>query len=55
MPSGLAFGPDGGLYLSDLTGAPFPENASIVWRWNGNAFVPFAEGFTTAVDLAFRA
>jgi hypothetical protein len=53
VPSGLAFGPDGGLYVSDLTGAPFPENASIIWRWNGSAYLPYAQGFTTAVDLAF--
>ena len=53
VPTNLASGPDGAVYLSDLTGAPFPEGASIVWRWDGHAFVPYAEGFTTAIDLAF--
>jgi hypothetical protein len=53
VPSGLAFGPDGALYLSDLTGAPFPADGSMVWRWNGASFVAFATGFTTANDLAF--
>jgi hypothetical protein len=53
VPTNLAAGPDGAVYLSDLTGAPFPEGASIIWRWDGHAFVPYAEGFTTAIDLAF--
>jgi len=53
VPSGLAEGPDGHLYMSDLTGAPFPEGGAIVWRLGSTGFEEYATGFTTAVDLAF--
>ncbi len=53
VPSGLAEGPDGALYLSDVTGAPFPTGGAMVWRLGPNGFVPYATGFTTAIDLAF--
>ncbi len=53
VPSSLALGPDGAVYVSDLTGFPFPEGGSIVWRWEHDQFVPYSEGFTGAIDLAF--
>ena len=54
VPSALAEGPDGAIYISTLTGVPFPEGEAKVWRWTPDTGVqPFAEGFTSAVDLAF--
>lgn len=53
VPSGLAEGPDGALYLSDLTGAPFPEGGAIIWRLGPDGFEEYATGFTTAESLAF--
>jgi hypothetical protein len=53
VPTNMAFGPDGGLYVSTLTGVPFPEGAAAVWRWDGVRMTRYAEGLTAAVDLGF--
>lgn len=63
VPTGLEIGPDGALYLSTLTGFPFPANAARVYRvedMNGDGdalddgeIAVFAEGLTTATNLAF--
>jgi hypothetical protein len=53
VPSALAKGPDGAIYISDLTGVPFPAGESKIWRWTPSGIAVFAEGFTSAVDLAF--
>jgi len=53
VPTALAEGPDGAIYISDLTGVPFPSGESKVWRWTPAGMTVFAEGFTTATDLAF--
>lgn len=53
VPSGLTEGPDGALYLTDLTGGPFPEGGSIIWRLGDNGFEEYATGFTTAQSIAF--
>jgi hypothetical protein len=53
VPTNMVFGPDGALYVSTLTGVPFPEGAATVWRWDGVQATPYAEGLTTAIDLAF--
>jgi hypothetical protein len=53
VPTNMVFGPDGALYVSTLTGVPFPEGAAVVWRWDGVRATPFAEGLTAAIDLAF--
>jgi sugar lactone lactonase YvrE len=63
VPTGLAMGPDGALYVSLLTGFPFSEGASMVYRLedtngNGNAMddgemTVFADGLTTSTALAF--
>ncbi len=41
------------MYVADLTGAPFPAGQSRVWRWTPKGLSVFADGFTSAVDLAF--
>jgi hypothetical protein len=53
VPTNMVFGPDGALYVSTLTGVPFPEGAAAVWRWDGTRASKYAEGLTAAIDLAF--
>ncbi|MGH2542615.1 MAG: ScyD/ScyE family protein, partial [Ardenticatenaceae bacterium] len=65
VPTGIALGPDGAVYLASLTGFPYPPGTAQVYRLEdlngdgdaldqGEATV-FAEGFTAATDLAFEA
>lgn len=57
VPSGVAVGPDGALYVGELTGSPYPVGAADVLRLDphtGQASV-FASGFTTISDLTFGA
>jgi hypothetical protein len=53
VPTNMVFGPDGALYVSTLTGVPFPEGAAAVWRWDGVRATPYVNGLTAAIDLAF--
>jgi hypothetical protein len=63
VPTGLTTGPDGAIYVSTLTGFPFPTGEARVYRLedlnaDGDALddgetTIFAEGLTTATDLAF--
>lgn len=65
VPTGIAIGPDGALYVTFLTGFPFLEGASVVYRLedldgDGDALEAgemevYAEGLTTATALAFDA
>ena len=63
VPTGLAIGPDGALYVSTLTGFPFPPGAARVYKLadaNGDGDAAdegemevFADGLTAATDIAF--
>jgi hypothetical protein len=54
VPTSLAVGPDGALYVGQLTGAPFVANAASVYRIVPNqAPTVYASGFTTISDIAF--
>lgn len=53
VPTNMVFGPDGAIYVSTLTGVPFPEGAATIWRWDGARMTPYAEGLTAAIDLDF--
>lgn len=63
VPTGIEWGPDGALYVSTLTGFPFPTGEARVYRiedlsLDGDALddgevTIFAEGLTTATNLAF--
>lgn len=63
VPTGLDRGPDGAVYVASLTGFPYPKGAAYIYRLEdvsgdgdvtaGGEFSVFAEGFTTATDLAF--
>jgi hypothetical protein len=55
VPTSVVAGPDGFLYVSQLTGFPFPAGAANIYRIDprtGTVTV-FASGFTNLMDLAF--
>jgi hypothetical protein len=55
VPTSVVSGPDGMLYVSQLTGFPFPVGGANIFRVDprtGTATV-FASGFTNLMDLAF--
>ena len=54
VPSSVAVGPDGALYVGELTGLPFPRGKARVWRVEPGAKpTVYASGFTNISDLAF--
>lgn len=54
VPTGVAIGPDGAYYVSQLTGFPFPQGGASIWRVvPGKAPTKFATGFTNVTDLAW--
>lgn len=56
VPTNVVRGPDGALYVSQLTGFPFPVGGARVFRVvPGSAPQVYAEGFTNIIDLEFDA
>ena len=55
VPTAVKQGPDGSLYVGQLTGFPFPVGAANVYRIPPHGGTPqvFASGFTNIVGLAF--
>ena len=54
VPTSVETGPDGALYVGQLTGFPFPVGGATVWRVvPGEDPTPYAEGFTNIIDLSF--
>jgi hypothetical protein len=54
VPSALAVGPDGALYVGELTGWPYRIGSARIWRIApGHKPTVFARGFTNISDLAF--
>jgi hypothetical protein len=54
VPDSVAVGPDGALYVGELSGFPFNVGSSSVYRVvPGHAPKVFASGFTTISDIAF--
>jgi glucose/arabinose dehydrogenase len=55
VPTGVVKGPDGALYMSQLTGFPFLPGAANVYRIDprGGAPTVYAKGFTNIMDLDF--
>jgi hypothetical protein len=54
VPSAIAVGPDGALYVGELTGWPYRIGSARVWRVvPGKKPTVFARGFTNIGDLAF--
>lgn len=55
VPTSVALGPDGALYVGELTGYPFPVGGARIYRVvPGEAPQVYAEGFTNVIDLAFE-
>lgn len=57
VPTTVAQGPDGSLYVGQLTGAPFFRGASTIYRIPpaGGSATPYVTGLTAVVDMAFDA
>jgi hypothetical protein len=55
VPTAVEEGPDGNLYVGELTGFPFPAGGARVYRIprNGGAPQVVASGFTNVIDIAF--
>jgi hypothetical protein len=55
VPTGVVKGPDGALYVSQLTGFPFPPGGANVYRLDPRGGPPtiYAGGFTNIIDLDF--
>jgi hypothetical protein len=54
VPTSVAEGPDGALYVGQLTGFPFPPGGAVVFRvTQGGTPEVFREGFTNIIDIAF--
>ncbi|MBC8453208.1 MAG: ScyD/ScyE family protein [Chloroflexi bacterium] len=65
VPTGIARGPDGAVYVGSLTGFPYPREQAVVWRvedLNGDGDAmdegevePFVTGLTAVTDITFGA
>lgn len=54
VPTGVAFGPDGALYVSEFTGFPFPVGKARILRIGSDGETTvYADGFTQLSDLDF--
>ncbi|XGV97620.1 MAG: ScyD/ScyE family protein [Leptolyngbya sp. BL-A-14] len=53
VPTSVAVGPDGALYVGELTGAPFQSGTADVFRLDKGQPEVYAGGFTNITDLAF--
>jgi hypothetical protein len=54
VPTAAAYGPDGAIYVSQLTGFPFPVGGASIWRVvPGRAPTKYATGLSNVTDLAF--
>lgn len=54
VPTAIATGPDGALYVGEFTGYPNPDNAARIFRIGpDNQPVVYADGFTQIIDIAF--
>ncbi len=55
VPTSVAVGPRGVLYVSELTGFPFPQGASRIYRLvPGHAPTVWATGLTNVTDIAWH-
>jgi hypothetical protein len=55
VPTTVTKGPDGNIYVGQLTGAPFFRGASTIWQVppEGGTAMPYVSGLTAVIDLAF--
>jgi hypothetical protein len=57
VPTTVTLGPDGALYVGELTGFPFPVGSANIYRVPPDGGTPevFATGFTNIIDITFDA
>lgn len=57
VPTGVTVGPDGAIYVGELTGFPFTPGSASIFRVDATTGerTLFASGFTTITDIAFGA
>jgi hypothetical protein len=54
VPTGVAIGSNGVVYVGELTGAPFIQGlANVVQRHSDGTFTPVGTGLTMVADIAF--
>ena len=53
VPTSLAVGPDGALYIGELGGAPNNVGVASVYRYANGQLTQYASGFTMIGDIAF--
>lgn len=54
VPTSIERGPDGAIYVSQLTGFPFPAGGSSIWRIGADGVpMQWATGLTNVTDLTF--
>jgi hypothetical protein len=54
VPTGVAIGSNGAVYVGELTGAPFIQGlANVVQRHSDGTFTPVSTGLTMVADIAF--
>lgn len=53
VPTSVARGPDGALYVGELTGFPFVPGTANVYRVTSGVAVPVLTGFSFITDIAF--
>ncbi|SDL71379.1 ScyD/ScyE family protein [Tessaracoccus oleiagri] len=53
VPTATVQGPDGHWYIGQLTGFPFPQGGSTVYRLSDGELEPYATGLTNVTDLAW--
>ncbi len=55
VPTDVVKGPDGAFYVSELTGFPFPQGASTIWKVvPGQEPTVYATGLTNVTSLDFK-
>ncbi len=54
VPTSVTIGPDGALYIAELTGFPYPSNEARIYRITpGKEPEVYVDGFTQIIDLVF--
>jgi hypothetical protein len=53
VPTTAVQGPDGAWYISQLTGFPFQQGASTIYRLEDGVLTPYATGLTNVTDIAW--
>lgn len=52
VPTSVAIGPDDTIYVSELTGSPFPQNQARIYTVENKTPQVYLDGFTNIIDFA---